>query len=208
MRILISAGPTREYFDSVRFISNPSSGKMGYALARAAVQRGHEVTLVSGPVNLKPPEKVKFIAVTSAAEMAEACKKAWRRSDVGIMTAAVCDYRPQVRLDQKLAKKAQTRRVSLEPTEDIAAALGSSKGKRLLVGFAMEDHDPHAHAERKLKKKNCDLIVLNGLRNVGSADAVVEFLHVDSDWSEPIIGSKLQVARRIVREIEAMQASR
>ena len=140
MRILISAGPTREYFDSVRFISNPSSGKMGYALARVAVQRGHEVTLVSGPVNLKPPEKVNLIAVTSAAEMAEACKKAWRRSDVGIMTAAVCDYRPQVLLDLKLAKKAQTRRVSLEATDDIASALGSNEVELIALTSYVKRH--------------------------------------------------------------------
>ena len=202
MKLLVSAGPTREFFDSVRFISNPSSGRMGYAIAREAARRGHEVALVSGPVTLKPPKGVNIVRVTTAAEMARACKRAFRQADVAVMTAAVCDYRPAQPSKQKLAKQARAKRVLLEPTEDIAATLGRSKGNRILVAFAMEDHDARRHAERKLEKKNCDLIVLNGPENVGGDRAVVELFTPASGWSKPIRGSKSAVARRLVRIIE------
>lgn len=208
MRIVISAGPTREYLDSVRFMSNPSSGKMGYALAREAARRGHAVTLVSGPVSLPPPAGVTFVAVTTAAEMARACRQAFRSSDAAIMTAAVCDYRPVRREKRKLPKKTGRFALELEPTEDIAATLGRSKGKRLLVGFAMEDHDPHAKAERKLIQKRCDLIVMNGLGNIGADQAKVELYSPEAGWSAPIVGSKATVARRILRELEALAGSR
>lgn len=208
MKVLVSAGPTREYFDSVRFISNPSSGKMGYALAREAAKRGHDVTLVSGPVSLKPPEGVKLMPVVSAAEMAAACKRVWREADAAIMTAAVCDYRPVERLGQKLAKTAEARTVVLEATEDIAASLGRRKGGRLLVCFAMEDHDGRAHAESKCARKNCDLIVLNGPENVASNRAVVELFTPADGWSGPFEGMKSTIARRILQVVEAMGALR
>jgi len=184
VNFLVSAGPTREFFDTVRYLSNPSSGKMGYAIAREAARRGHRVTLVTGPVALRPPRGVVLVPVLSAAEMARACKRAFRGADVAVMTAAVCDYRPGDRLDHKLAKK----------------------GKRLLVGFAMEDRDAHRRAERKLKSKNCDLIVLNGPENVGGDRAVVELYRPVQGWSEPIRGSKAVIARRLVRIIEAAWA--
>jgi phosphopantothenoylcysteine decarboxylase/phosphopantothenate--cysteine ligase len=208
VKFLVSAGPTREFFDSVRFISNPSSGRMGYAIARQAARRGHEVTLVSGPVSLAEPAGVKVVQVTTAAEMAEACKRAFRGADVAVMTAAVCDYRPADRLEQKLAKSNRRRRVVLEPTEDIASSLGTAKGRRLLVGFAMEDHDARAHAEAKCARKNCDLIVLNGPGNVGGDRAEVEFFTPDGGWSEPVRGTKAAVAQRLVRMIETMAESR
>ncbi len=208
LRILISAGPTREFFDTVRFISNPSSGKMGYALARAAAQRGHAVTLVTGPVHVRPPKGVEVVPVVSAAEMARACRNVFRASDVAIMTAAVADYRPVDRLDRKLAKQAKLRTVKLEPTEDIAAALGARKGRRLLIGFAMEDHDARAHAEGKLRRKNCDLIVLNGPGNVGGDAAEVEFFTPETGWTGPFDGSKRKVANRIIRTVEEMWEAR
>ena len=208
MHFLISAGPTREFFDSVRYISNPSSGKMGYAIARAAVRRGHRVTLVTGPVALKPPRDVMVVPVMSAAQMARACKRFFREADVVVMTAAVCDYRPKDRPAHKLAKQARPRRVVLEPTEDIATTLGRRKGKRLLVGFAMEDREPYRHAERKLKRKNCDLMVLNGPANVGGDQAVVELYSPSQGWSAPIRGSKAVIAHRLVRMLESMWASR
>ncbi len=208
MNILVSAGPTREYFDSVRFISNPSSGKMGYALAREAARRGHRVTLVSGPVSLAPPKGVKVVDVGSAAEMAVACKKAFRGADAVFMTAAVCDYRPRNRVGYKQPKKAHTVRVVLEPTEDIAAALGRHKGRRLLIAFAMEDHDPHAHAERKLYSKNSDLIVLNGPENVGSDHAEVELFSPAMGWTGPFRGTKAQVARRLIQVAERLRNDR
>jgi phosphopantothenoylcysteine decarboxylase / phosphopantothenate---cysteine ligase len=208
MDLLVSAGPTREFFDSVRFISNPSSGKMGYAIAREAARRGHRVTLVSGPVALEPPAGVSLMRVTTAAEMAVACKRVFRAADVAVMTAAVCDYRPKARLTHKLAKRDQPRRVVLEPTEDIAASLGRRKGRRLLIGFAMEDADHHRKAERKLERKNCDLIVLNGPENVGGDEAVVELYTREGGWQKAIRGSKTVIARRLVRMIEAMVQER
>lgn len=208
MNLLVSAGPTREYFDSVRFISNPSSGKMGYAIAREAAKRGHRVTLVSGPVSIDPPAGVEVVKVTTAAEMAKACKRAFRTADAAVMTAAVCDYRPVERLAYKRPKRQTQFRLLLEPTEDIAAALGRRKGGRLLVGFAMEDHDPRPHAERKLQRKNCDLIVLNGPENVGSDQASVEFFSPAQGWAGPFRGTKAQVARRLVRMMEKMLEKR
>jgi phosphopantothenoylcysteine decarboxylase / phosphopantothenate---cysteine ligase len=208
LNLLVSAGPTREFFDSVRFISNPSSGKMGYAIARAAARRGHRVTLVTGPVAIEAPQGVEVVRVLTAAEMAVACKRAFRTADAAIMTAAVCYYRPLERLSYKKPKSSKPFRLTLEPTEDIAAALGRRKGGRLLIGFAMEDHDPRAHAERKLKKKNCDLIVLNGPENVGGDQAVVELFAPSEGWTGPFRGTKMQVARRLVRQIEIMHERR
>jgi len=204
MNFLVSAGPTREFFDTVRYISNPSSGKMGYAIAREAARRGHQVTLVTGPVSIKPPQNVTVIPVVTAAEMARACKKAFRKADVAVMTAAVCDYRPKATIGHKIEKKAKPKRVELEPTEDIASSLGKRKAGRLLVAFAMEDHDPYTHAERKLKRKNCDLIVLNGPENVGADEAVVEIFIPSQGWFKPIRGKKTTVARRLIQLIEAM----
>lgn len=204
MRILITAGPTREYFDTVRFLSNPSSGKMGYALARAAVRRGHDVVLVSGPVALRPPRGARLIRVTTAAEMAAAGKQAFTRVDAAIMTAAVCDYRPAARVMHKLKKASRPLHVRLEPTEDIAASLGRRKGRRLLIGFAMEDHHHRRFAAEKLARKRCDAIVLNGPGNIGADRAEVEILVAGHDWIGPWRGSKLSIATRIIRLTEQL----
>ncbi len=208
LRMLITAGPTREFFDTVRFLSNPSTGKMGYALAAAARRRGHEVVLVSGPVMLAAPRGVEVVRVVSAAEMAAACKARWREMDAAIMTAAVCDYRPRTRLDHKLKKKHADRHVTLVPTEDIAAALGRRKGRRVLVGFAMEDHDHRAHAEGKLRRKRCDAIVLNGIENVGADRAVIEVLRAAGGWSAKQRGTKAALAGKIVKLVEELAAGR
>jgi len=207
LRILITAGPTREFFDSVRFISNPSTGKMGYALAVAALRRGHEVTLVSGPVALKPPGGCRCIHVVSAAEMADASKRAFRRADAAILTAAVCDYRPTHPLKRKLAKQSRPRPITLAPTEDIATSLGRVKKHRVIIGFAMEDHDHHAHAEAKLRRKRCDAIVLNGPENVGSDAAAIEIFHAAGHWSPACTGSKRAIATRIIRLTESLRAA-
>ncbi len=208
MRILVTAGPTREYFDTVRFISNPSSGKMGFALAAAARQLGHEVVLVAGPVPLDDPPGVKSIRVVTAREMFEVCCDEFLMCDAAVMTAAVCDYRPTRTLDHKLKKRTQPRAIKLVATRDIAAHLGRIKEGRVLVGFAMEDHDQHKNAAEKLRKKRCDAIVLNGLANVGSDDAVVEILRAGGDWSPPQRGSKAQIARSVIELIEEMVAER
>ncbi len=204
MRILITAGPTREYFDTVRFVSNPSSGKMGYALAEAAVARGHEVILISGPVSIGPPRGVRCIPVVTASEMAAAARRAFDGADAAIMTAAVCDYRPRRRLTHKHKKGARPLRITLVPTEDIAASLGRRKGRRVMIAFAMEDHDHRPHAEAKLVRKRCDAIVLNGPENIGADRATVEVLVAGEGWSGPWRGTKTQVARRILRLLERL----
>lgn len=204
MRILVTAGPTREFFDTVRFISNPSSGRMGYCIATVAAKRGHQVALVSGPVELAEPKGVEFIPVVTAQEMFEACTSQFFDCGAAIMTAAVCDYRPARRLDHKLKKRNSVRPIHLQPTVDICAALGHQKGDRIVIGFAMEDHDHHAHAENKLRRKRCDAIVLNGIENVGGDFASVEILRTDGNWSAPIAGTKAEIAERVVDLTEAL----
>ena len=204
LRIVVTAGPTREFFDSVRFISNPSSGKMGYAIAAAAAAAGHEVTLISGPVALTPPKGVKTVSVVTAAEMAGATKRAFTRADAAIFAAAVSDYRPKRRARHKLAKKAASRSVELVPTEDIAAAIGRVKGDRITIAFALEDHNGRAHAERKLIRKNCDAIVLNAPANVGYDRGEVEFLVRGGAWRRWLPGTKAALAKRLIRELERL----
>jgi len=198
VRILITAGPTQEYFDTVRFVSNPSTGKMGYALAAEAHHRGHDVILVSGPVAIEPPAGIECVRVISAAEMFDAAVEAFDQCDAAIMTAAVCDYRPARRLNHKLKKRPQTRRITLLPTRDIAAHLGAIKGRRVVVGFAMEDHDHHTHAEHKLATKRCDAIVLNGRENVASDNATVEILLARGGWQPPQTAKKSRIAQLVL----------
>jgi phosphopantothenoylcysteine decarboxylase/phosphopantothenate--cysteine ligase len=206
MRTLITAGPTREYFDSVRFISNPSSGRMGYAIAVEAARRHHDVTLVSGPVALAAPEGVRFLRVVSAAEMFKVVTEAFGECDVGIMTAAVCDYRPRDRQARKLKKQDRQRTIVLEPTADILAHLGTIKGRRVLIGFAMEDHDHRRQAEAKLRKKNCDAMVLNDLGNVAAVSGTIEILRAGQGWLAPASGTKAELAARVLDLAESLHA--
>src|SRR5258706_12194074 len=161
MRILVTAGPTREYLDAVRFLSNASSGKMGFACAAAAARAGHDVTLVTGPVALADPAGVRTIRVVSADEMYRAVMKAYPRIDAAIMTAAVGDYRPASRVAGKLKKSAGTLTLRLVRTRDILKEMGRKKGRRILVGFALEVQDAIHQALLKYKKKNLDFVVLN-----------------------------------------------
>lgn len=163
MKLLISAGPTREAIDPVRFITNHSSGKMGYALAASAIENGWEVTLVSGPVTLDPPEGLaEFVPVISAAEMAEAVKSRFPRMDGAILCAAVADYRPVSFSNSKIKKTDDDLVLHLERTEDILLALGRMKrADQLLTGFAAETDDLAENALKKLRKKNLDWIAAN-----------------------------------------------
>jgi len=208
MNILVTAGPTREFFDSVRFISNPSSGKMGFAIAEVAVDRGHEVTLIAGPVALDDPPGVQVRRVVSARQMFEASIAAFEGAQAAIMTAAVCDYRPVNPLGKKLAKSDQPRQVTLEATDDICAFLGGQKGNRVVIGFAMEDHDHQAHAQEKLLRKQCDAIVLNGPGNVGSDMAEVQFLQTGGHWRAPISDTKIHIAKLVVELAERLHAEK
>jgi phosphopantothenoylcysteine decarboxylase/phosphopantothenate--cysteine ligase len=181
---------------------------MGYAVAAAALARGHQVELVSGPVDIDPPEGSRVIAVTSADEMLQACCDRFEHCEAAILAAAVCDYRPARVARQKIKKKAVPRRVTLKPTPDIAAHLGAVKGRRVVVGFAMEDHDHRANAEAKLVRKQLDAIVLNDLDTVGADHARVEFLVADGAWSSSVQGNKLRLATDIVRLTEKLMEDR
>jgi phosphopantothenoylcysteine decarboxylase/phosphopantothenate--cysteine ligase len=167
-QVLITAGPTREYLDPVRFLTNRSSGKMGYALAIAAAAHGAKVTLISGPVTLPPPENVTLVPVTTAAEMHQAVMEHFSTATIIIKSAAVADYRPQTVAPEKIKKNAANLTLQLEKTVDILAALGQQKGDRVLVGFAAETNDVAHYAQQKLMAKNLDLIVAN---DVSASDA-------------------------------------
>lgn len=160
-KILVTAGPTREPIDPVRFISNPSSGKMGFAVARAAEYRGGEVTLITGPSNLLDPNNVAVIRVNTAKEMALAVFENMAHSDIIIKSAAVSDYRPKDHAEQKLKKQKDELVLSLERTQDILKEIGRNKNERILVGFAAETEHLERHAEQKLAEKNLDIIVGN-----------------------------------------------
>lgn len=169
-KILITAGPTYEKIDPVRFIGNYSSGKMGYALAEACAERGAEVTLVSGPVNLKVTHpNIHRIDVESAEQMYNAAVSAYTEADAGILCAAVADFTPETVAGQKIKREKDDLVLRLKPTHDIAAALGKQKqAHQKLVGFALETTDEVAHAQDKLNRKNFDFIVLNSLNDKGA----------------------------------------
>ncbi len=167
-KLLISAGPSREPLDPVRYISNRSSGRMGYALARAAVRRGAEVTLISGPTALEPPAGARLISVTTAAEMRDAVIKEFAQCTAIVMTAAVADYRPTMVADQKMKRGKGPVELRLEPNPDILKELSDKKNGKLLVGFAAETEELTANAEKKLREKNLDMIIANNVTEAGS----------------------------------------
>ncbi|WP_113664285.1 bifunctional phosphopantothenoylcysteine decarboxylase/phosphopantothenate--cysteine ligase CoaBC [Pedobacter nanyangensis] len=168
-KVLVTAGPTYEAIDPVRFIGNHSSGKMGFALAETLYQLGAEVTLIAGPTSLKSEDGIKRIDVTSAAEMLNACIAQFNETDLTVMSAAVADYTPVEVAQQKIKKKEDHFNIALKKTTDILATLGKQKSeKQLLVGFALETTDEENYAKEKLKTKNLDLIVLNSLNDKGA----------------------------------------
>jgi len=197
MRILITAGPTREYLDDVRYLSNASSGKMGYALAQACLNRGWEVVLVSGPVELPPPEGCEFHPVITTAQMRMAAIEHFPDCDGVIATAAVCDYKPRERVAGKLSKTGGPVLLEMIETDDVLAELGGMKGSRWVVGFALEAQNPLENALQKLRRKNCDWIILNAPTAIGSERNDVELLGNDprpiAAWS----GSKREVAEHL-----------
>ena len=212
MKVLVTAGPTQEKIDPVRYISNHSTGKMGYAIARAAMMRGAEVTLVSGKVNLQPPMNVRVVPVVSAADMAQAVKERASEQDVIVKAAAVADYRPSVTSDEKLKKKDEELSIELERTEDILAYLGAHRSVgQFLCGFSMETENMLENSRVKLEKKNIDMIVANNLKQEGAGFGtdtnVVTLLTKDETVELPMM-SKEEVADRLLTYIIEHNAKR
>lgn len=205
-KALVSAGPTHESIDPVRYIGNHSTGKMGYAIASQLLRLGADVTLVSGPSGLNPPEGATFIQVTSAAEMLEACRSHFPLADITIMSAAVADYTPKVKADQKIKKTESHLTLELVKTTDILATLGETKrNNQILVGFALETQDEVANAVDKLHRKNLDFIVLNSMRDPGAGFASdtnkVTLIDQNGDREVFELKSKGEVAKDICSRV-------
>jgi phosphopantothenoylcysteine decarboxylase/phosphopantothenate--cysteine ligase len=171
VRFVVTAGPTREPLDPIRYLSNRSSGKMGYAIAQAAIEAGHEVVLISGPVNIDAPKGVTSVAVSTSDEMHDAVHRHLAGADVMVMCAAVADYKPAIVSEQKIKKRREPLSLDLVPTRDILASLGKEDRQFLLVGFAAETNELEENAQKKLREKNCDIIVAN---DVSAADSGME----------------------------------
>jgi phosphopantothenoylcysteine decarboxylase/phosphopantothenate--cysteine ligase len=207
-RILVTAGPTREEIDPVRYISNYSSGKMGFAVAAVAQQRGAQVVLVAGPTHLTVPVGVRCLPICSAEEMRSAVFDHLDNVDVVIKAAAVSDYRPVDRSAQKMKKTADKLTLDLEKTADILAELGQQKEGRILVGFAAETERLLAHAAEKLQKKNLDLIVANDITRDGAGfdvdTNIVRLLHANGRVEELELMSKTQVAQQLLDRVAVL----
>ncbi|MEF2095427.1 bifunctional phosphopantothenoylcysteine decarboxylase/phosphopantothenate--cysteine ligase CoaBC [Bacillus sp. CFBP9009] len=208
-KYLITAGPTREAIDPVRYVTNHSSGKMGYALAEKAIEMGAEVTLITGPVNLTPPSKAKVIPVVSAADMYDAVFDQFATSDVVIMTAAVADYKPKIYHAQKMKKQPGENVIEFERTKDILMELGENKTHQFLVGFAAETNNVEEYARGKLAKKNADMIVANNVTapgaGFGTDTNIVTIYDKDGSATELPKMSKADIAKSILAEVSRMQ---
>jgi phosphopantothenoylcysteine decarboxylase/phosphopantothenate--cysteine ligase len=210
-KVVVTAGPTREPIDAVRFISNPSTGKMGYALAKAARDRGAEVVLISGPTMIVPPRGVQLVPVTTAAEMGEAVREQAAHAGVVIMAAAVSDFRPVHSVDHKIKKEDAAHVVHLVRTDDILMGLGREKGSRILVGFAAETSDLVENAMLKLERKNLDLIVANpvGVNEAGFGSDMNRAHIIDRSGSivELPVMSKEELAARILDKVGELKTN-
>ena len=205
-KILITAGPTYEAIDPVRFIGNHSSGKMGFDIANEAANKGAEVILVSGPTHLNVQNSsIKLIRVTSAQDMYDACHEYYNNVDVAIAAAAVADYRPKNVAEQKIKKNEATFSIELEKTKDILASLGEQKENQFLIGFALETENEIEHAKQKIQKKNLDLIVLNSLNDKGAGFGLptnkVTFISKDFIVEPKELKSKEEVAQDIINKV-------
>jgi len=213
MRILITAGGTREYIDPVRFISNASSGKMGYALAEAALVAGHKVILISAS-DLQPPIGIDFVGVESAEDMFNAVKKFFNRCDCLIMAAAVADYTPASPARTKIKKSGKALTINLKPPADILKWAGKhkrgkgAKGQRgkdkIVVGFALDDKDLRARAEKKMQEKNLDIVIANTPTAIGAEKSTVQIKVPGRAWVRIKRSTKATIARRIVALVESI----
>jgi phosphopantothenoylcysteine decarboxylase/phosphopantothenate--cysteine ligase len=207
VRFVVTAGPTREALDPVRFISNRSSGKMGYAIAEAARRRQHDVRLISGPATMTPPRGVTTIRVTTGDEMHDAVRRAVRDCDVLVMCAAVSDYKPAIRSARKIKKRKSAFALKLVPVRDILASL-PKRHDYLVIGFAAETHDLKENATKKLREKNCDAIVANDVSGsetgMESDENEVAIFFRDGETKMISRASKKIIARELVKIFEKM----
>jgi phosphopantothenoylcysteine decarboxylase / phosphopantothenate---cysteine ligase len=207
-KIVITAGPTREKIDPVRFITNHSTGKMGYAIAEEAAKEGANVVLISGPVNISAPRNVQLILVESAEDMYRAVMEQYHTADVVIKSAAVADYRPRTSFDQKMKKKPGESVLELERTKDILFELGQKKEHQILVGFAAETEKVEEYAQGKLQKKNADMIVANNIKTEGAGFGaetnIVTIFKKDGTSIDLPIMSKQQVAEKILEQVSIL----
>jgi phosphopantothenoylcysteine decarboxylase/phosphopantothenate--cysteine ligase len=205
MRILITAGGTREYIDPVRFISNASSGRMGYALVRAALKAGHKVTLITAPTGQRSPSGAKIVKVETAAEMFKAVRDNFRICDCLIMAAAVSDYTPARTAKTKIKKSNKARTLNLRPTADILKWAGMHKRKnQIVVGFALEDNNIRSRSEKKLKEKNLDMIITNTTEAIGTEKSTVQIKTPESKWLRLPAASKITIAGQIIKDVQQM----
>lgn len=202
-RILITSGPTRQFIDPVRYLTNASSGRMGKALADAALALGHDVVVVSGPVEVEYSASAKVVPVVSTEDMLTAAAREFDTCDGLIGAAAPCDYRPMRVESHKIAKTGQPIDLHLIETDDVVATLGSKKGPRWVVGFALETEDHRLRALAKLERKFCDLMISNGPEAISSMDNSVEVITHGGEVIAAIAGSKDDVATQILSIIDA-----
>ena len=201
-RILITSGPTRQYLDPVRYLTNASSGRMGAALAAAVLEAGNEVVIVSGPVDVEYPPAAEVISVVSTEEMLAACLEVFPTCDGLIGVAAPCDYRPVMVARQKIQKTGEPLKLHLIETAAVVAMLADVKDSQWMVAFALETEDPRMRALQKLERKKCDLIVLNGPETIHATDAEVEVISVEGAVLAKFSGSKRQVGKDLFRVIQ------
>ena len=204
-QILITSGPTRQYIDPVRYLTNASSGRMGRSLAEAALEFGHRVIIVSGPVEVTYPRQAEVIEVISTEEMLAACQRVFESCDGLIGAAAPCDYRPQTVAAQKIHKTGEPLALHLIETPDIVATLARQRQPhQWIVGFALETEDPRLRALAKLERKSCDLMVLNGPEAMNSPYNFVEVLDHAGRVVETLSGAKEVVARGVLGAIQRL----
>jgi phosphopantothenoylcysteine decarboxylase/phosphopantothenate--cysteine ligase len=200
-RILITSGPTRQYLDPVRYLTNASSGRMGTALAEAAIAAGHRVVIVSGPVEVAYPAEAKVVHILSTEELLETCLKIFPDCDGLIAAAAPCDYRPRAVAKQKIRKTGDSLTLDLIETPDVVAGLSRVKTHQWMVAFALETEDKHLRAMQKLERKSCDLIVVNGPEAVHAAATTVEILDRNGQIVASFSGGKREVGCGILHVI-------
>lgn len=207
-RILITSGPTRQYLDPVRYLTNGSSGRMGKALAEAALALGHEVVVVSGPVEVEYPRDVRLVPIISTEELLEACQREFPTCDGIIGAAAPCDYRPLRVETHKIAKTGAPLALHLVETPDVIATIAAERrAEQWAVGFALETDDQRFRAITKLEKKHCNLIVLNGPEAMHATGNTVEVFDAAGEQVLAATGSKAEVAREILAVIEQLLVS-